>query len=322
MVPMYMPLCVNAAADGFAEGIAGVDDPGQSQVQHSDRPGVVEHEVARLDVAVDNPQGMGGPEPAGRVNEAVDGLGDRHRAALADDAVEVAPLDVVHDQRNGRRDLLLGVLSGHEVGMLEAAGGLDLATKPHDGIAVARERRRQDLERAHCSQPAMSRLEDDAHPSLPELVEDEIVADQEAAAFLLVDGCCLVGGDLARLDQGAREPQHPFGRVVIVGRDLRSRDQADLNQSRCELVEIGDARRRGRLARGLGSRAGPKTEGRHNGLCIVNGSRWFGASVVELVCGRHAKVSARNRDSPPRPDEADRRLRIGKSEFHYKATGP
>ena len=75
------------AGSGFAERVGGVDDAGQPKVEHADGPGVIEHEVARLDVAMDDPLGVGGFEPTGRLDQTIDGLRDRHRPALADDAV-------------------------------------------------------------------------------------------------------------------------------------------------------------------------------------------------------------------------------------------
>ena len=224
-----MPLCVEPAGGGLAERVGRVDDPGQAQVEHPDGPGVVEHEVARLDVAVDDPLGMRGLQPAGRLDQAVDRLVDRHRPALADDAVEVASLDVFHDQEMDAA-VLVGVLRGDEVGVLEPAGGLDLAAEPHHAPAVARERRREDLQGADPPQPAMPRLEDHAHAALAELVEDEVVADQQAAALLLVDRGRLVGRQLAGLDQGARQAQHPFGGIGGEGRELIGVDQADLDE--------------------------------------------------------------------------------------------
>ena len=137
-----MPLCGQPAGGGFAEGVGRVDDPGQAQVEHAHGPGGVEHEVAGLDVAVDDPLGMGGFEPPGRLDQAVDGLGDRHRPALADDAIEVASFDVVHDQEMDAA-VFVGIDGGDQVGVLEPAGGLDLAAKPHDG-ALGRERTREE----------------------------------------------------------------------------------------------------------------------------------------------------------------------------------
>ncbi len=89
---------------------------------------------------------MGRFEPAGRLDETIDGLGHRQRPALADDTVEVAPVHVIHDQEM-HPSVLVGVLGGHQVEMLEPAGGLDFAAKPHDGVVIARERRREDLQR-------------------------------------------------------------------------------------------------------------------------------------------------------------------------------
>ncbi len=181
-------------------------------------------------------------QAAGRLDQAVDRLDDRHRPALADDAVEVAARDVVHHQEM-HAAVLVGVLSGDEVGVPQAAGGLDLAAEPHHGLLVAREGGREDLQGADPPQPTVSRLEDHAHAALAELVEDEIVADQQAAALLLVDRGRLVGRQLAGLDQGARPAQHPPGGIGGEGRELVGVDQADLDERAREIVEVRDASR-------------------------------------------------------------------------------
>ena len=138
--------------------------------------------------------------------------------------------------------VLVGVLGGDEVGVIEPAGSLDLATKPQDGITVARKRRGKDLERADPPEPAVAGLEDHAHSALAELVQDEVVADQEAAALSLVDGSRLVRSQLAGLDQGARQAEDSLGRTGGEGLDLLGADQADLDEGVRELGEARDSR--------------------------------------------------------------------------------
>ena len=134
MVPMYMPLWVSRPAAVLLNGLAGVDDPGQSQVEHADRPARVEHQVAGLMSRWTIPWAWAASRPrAAWIRQSMawrTGSGPR----LADDAVEVASLDVVHDQEMDAA-VFVGVEGGDEVGVLEPAGGLDLAPKPHDGIA-------------------------------------------------------------------------------------------------------------------------------------------------------------------------------------------
>ena len=98
---------------------------------------------------------------------------------LADDAVEVAPLDVFHDQEVDAA-VLVGVERGDDVGVLEPAGGLDLAPEPQDGLRSRANEGGRILSATTSAQPAMPRLEDHAHAALAELVEDQVVADEQA----------------------------------------------------------------------------------------------------------------------------------------------
>ena len=86
----------------------------------------------------------------------------------------------------------------------------------------------------------MTGLENHAHPTLAHLVEDEIIADQEAMAFILVNRGGLIGGELAGLDERAREPHHVFGGVDGEPLELGRVDQADLGQRGGKLTVARD----------------------------------------------------------------------------------
>ena len=166
---------------------------------------------------------------------------------------------------------------------------------------VASERRGQDLERADAPQPAMPGLEDHAHAALAELVEDQVVADQEAAALSLIDRRGLVGGELAALDEGPRKAEHTLGGIGGEGIKLGLADQTDLNQRGRELGGAGDGRRGRAFLRGAGLFWGIVV--RRDDRCgISNAVRWLGASILGLIAGRHGEVSDQTRGSPPHVD--------------------
>ena len=151
---------------------------------------------------MDDPLGVSGGKAARRVDRAVQGEVNRQGSAVGHQAVEVVTADVFHGQEVHSLHLA-GVENGDDIGMVQAGRDLDLATEPLHRLAVAPERRGQDL---HCDDMAcrmMPRLEDDPHPPLTQLVQDEIVADRESLGLSLGERGRLVSCQLARPHQCA-----------------------------------------------------------------------------------------------------------------------
>ena len=140
-------------------------------------------------------------------------------------------------------------------------------------------------------QATMACLEDHPHSALAELVEDQIVADEQAAALLLVDGGRLVGRELARLDQGARESQDPFGRIGGECLELRLVDQAELDELPGELTEVGEAVLRGRECVGRRRSTPVAAHARDDRLGFMDDGRRLRLGIVALVDGRHVEAS-------------------------------
>ena len=92
------------AAFAWPNGLGCLDDPRQPEVEHADRALGIEHQVRRLDVAMDDPFGVRRLQPARRLDQEVDGLDDRQRPALADDAGRDRVLRRTPSPGNGRPD--------------------------------------------------------------------------------------------------------------------------------------------------------------------------------------------------------------------------
>ena len=195
-------------AGRLAERVGGIDEAGEAEVENADRSVGIEDQVAGFHVAMNDTLGMGGREPACRLNQAVNGMRHGHGPALSNDTVEVSAFDEFHHEELDA-PVFGGIERSDDVGMLEPAGCLDLAAKSHDGLVIARERWRKNLEDADLPQPAVAALEDHAHATLANLVEDDIVADQEPSALFLIDRGCLVGSELAGVHQARDKPSTP-----------------------------------------------------------------------------------------------------------------
>ncbi len=91
----------------------------------------------------------------------------------------------------------------------------------------------------------MPGLEDHAHTPLPQLVQDQVVADQEAAALALVQRGGLVSREPAGLLEDAGQAEHALGLGDGGGEGLELGlvEQADFDQRPAELGQVGDAGR-------------------------------------------------------------------------------
>ena len=131
--PHVHPALGQPAAGGLAERVRGVNESRRPRSSTWTVPRGVEHQVRRLDVAVDDPLGMCGGQPARCLDQVLDRLDRPQRSPLADDAVQVAALDVFHHQEMDA-PILVGVQRGDDVVVLELAGGLDFPLEPRKAV--------------------------------------------------------------------------------------------------------------------------------------------------------------------------------------------
>ena len=106
-------------------------DLGDTEIRDDGPAILVQHDIGRLDIAVNDAVAVGVPERV--TNLGQDGLHhrDRQRADLVDDRVESPPLDVLHDEVQDLLALLDGV-NGDDVRMTQRCGRARLALEPLD----------------------------------------------------------------------------------------------------------------------------------------------------------------------------------------------
>ena len=121
--------------------------PGQRQLRLGDRPGDAEvgdlhlavaadEDVAGLDVAVDEPGGVGRGERARHGGPDAGDLARRQGAAALEDGREVLPVDQLHDDvRAGRVRAV--VVDGHDVRVAQRRGRLGLLAEARREVGIA-----------------------------------------------------------------------------------------------------------------------------------------------------------------------------------------
>ena len=163
-------------------GGAGVGDrPGDAEVHHLDRARLGQHDVGRLDVAVDD---AGLVAVAERVEYALGQLERPLRQDLAAVAQHVAQrraLDQLHhdvgDRGPGERiGLLAGVVDRDDRGVVEPGGRLRLAAKTGLEGGVDRQVGAELLDRDRAAQPAVDRSTDLGHATATEQLSELVAA--------------------------------------------------------------------------------------------------------------------------------------------------
>src|SRR5258706_44227 len=93
-VPMIAPVSLRSGTH-----FAGIDvQPGHAEVEELDLPALCQQQVARLDVAVNEPAFVSMLQAEGSLPDVLAGLGRRKPSALLDNLGEVLALSVLHDE--------------------------------------------------------------------------------------------------------------------------------------------------------------------------------------------------------------------------------
>ena len=171
-----------AEGHGRAGGGDGFGDPlgqlGQAEVEDLDPAVVRDHDVRRLEVAVDDPGGVGPGQPVGDLDGVFERFGEL-QALAPDQMVEGPPLDVFHDDEV-RAAVRSDVVDDDDVGMVERRGGLGLLSEALLPLGVGRLFAGEDLDRDDAVEVGVLGLVNDSHPAFPDLLEEAVMEKRPA----------------------------------------------------------------------------------------------------------------------------------------------
>ena len=147
-----------------------VEGPGDAEVGDLHRAVRADEDVRRLDVAVDEPGGVGEAEGGGDLAGDLGRLLRREVAVGAQDVGERAPVDVLHGDEVGR-GVLAPVEHVDDVRVVEVGGRLGLAAEALDEVGVDGELGEQHLDRHLAIEQAVVAEEHVGHPAAPDALQ-------------------------------------------------------------------------------------------------------------------------------------------------------
>ena len=159
-----------------------LDQLGQAEVHELRLAALREHDVRRLDVAVDDAGGVRGAERARDLDGVVERLRDR-KQLLLQEPVEGGAVDVLHDDEvaiGSFGGVPVDVVDRDDVGVVEGRGGPRLAGEAFPPPAAGGGVGVHDLDGHGAIEARVAGAIDDSHPSFAQLLEDLVVGDVPA----------------------------------------------------------------------------------------------------------------------------------------------
>ena len=144
--------------------------PGQTEVGDLDAgQAVLQQQIRRLDVAVDQPLGMRRRQPRGCLMADADNLRHLQRAGAVEALLHRLPGDVLHDEVRKSIELVDAV-NGDDVVVADGGGRLSLAGEAPPGSGAAGHRGGQHLDRHQPVQRRLEGFQHHSHAALPDHV--------------------------------------------------------------------------------------------------------------------------------------------------------
>ncbi len=158
--------------------LVSAERPRHPEIQHLHLTVRPHEDVPRLDVSVDDARAVRGVERLGDLGRDLEHLARFERLA-GDVSLEIRALQPLHgDERLAV--VVLDLVDGADVGMVQPRQRVRLATEPPDGVRVADELIREELEGDPTGEPLVLGVVDDTHSADPEPPGDAVVRDSGA----------------------------------------------------------------------------------------------------------------------------------------------
>ncbi len=161
---------------GFGERLGDVWPLGQAEVDDLDLVAGADHQVGRLDVAMDDAVLVGVMQAGEQLGGEVGGSGEIERAAV-DSVGQGFAVVVAHDEDDLAVGELFDVMDAADVGVVEDRGGARLLKQTVLLRRVGEHGRSEGLERDEAMEKEVFGLVDDARGTAAEVLEDLVVRD-------------------------------------------------------------------------------------------------------------------------------------------------
>ena len=156
--------------------LGGIHDARDPEVHDFDGAIGGDHDVSRLDIAMNHPAAVSVIECAASLDEVAELLRQGQRQTRRDHLFEAFPLQVLHGDK--RRAVRFGeFVDGDDIGMLQQSRGLGLAMEALEQIGVIGNARGDGLDGDGPPNERVTGLEDDTHGSPAEFADDLVSAD-------------------------------------------------------------------------------------------------------------------------------------------------